>query len=342
MLLGVLAVALGFGWLIAERPGSQPEPKGRAEATATATPTATASKPEPAGSPEATPTSTGSEPEGSAKPTDEAAITGTVAAKSAAMLDVETGKWLFAQNADKPLPPASMTKLMTETLILEDISSGRMKWDDKVEIGHYAANVVGSGMGLTKGQRVTVKTLFRGMAVHSANDATVALAEYAAGDERKFVERMNAKAKKIGLSKRTRFANATGLSSADLTAFSAAASEGETVMTAKDVAKLAKYMVQHVPDILDFTRESEAKGYGTKTALRNSNEMLPGQRFATAGNEGLKTGYTAAAGYCFTGSFRLNGHRYITVVMGTATLEARFEETRALLALGLGEEKRAE
>ncbi|MBB6675429.1 D-alanyl-D-alanine carboxypeptidase [Cohnella nanjingensis] len=253
------------------------------------------------------------------------------------MLDVASGEWLYAQNADKPMPPASMSKLMTETLVLEDVAAGKLGWDDKVTVSRYAAKVGGASMGLSEGQRVTVETLFRGMAVRSANDATVALAEYAAGDERTFVARMNAKARKIGLSKQSRFANATGLSSADLKAFSAAASEGETVMTAKDVAKLAMYVVQREPDILNFTREGEARGFGTQVALRTTNEMLPGQRFGTVGNDGLKTGYTAAAGYCFAGSFRLDGRRYVTVVMGTATPKARFDQTRTLLELGLAE-----
>ncbi|MCC3373414.1 D-alanyl-D-alanine carboxypeptidase family protein [Cohnella sp. REN36] len=261
-------------------------------------------------------------------------------AKSAVMLDVETGDWVYAQNADKPLPPASMSKLMTETIVLDNIAAGKLSWSDEVEVSRYAAKVGGSNMGLSEGQRLSVETLFRGMAVHSANDASVALAEHIAGSERAFVKRMNAKAKEIGLSRQSRFANATGLSSADLDAFAEAASKGETVMTAKDMAKLARYLVRTYPDVLKYTQQRETRGYGARQALKTTNEMLPGQRFGTAGNDGLKTGYTAAAGYCFTGSFQVDGRRYVTVVMGTSSADARFDQTRALLELGLSEGRR--
>ncbi|TVY04482.1 D-alanyl-D-alanine carboxypeptidase family protein [Cohnella terricola] len=257
-----------------------------------------------------------------------------LAVVSAVMMDVDTGKWLYRSNAAKPLPPASMSKMMTEVLVLDSVNSGNIAWNDTTAASTYASRVGGAKMGLTEGQIVTVKELFEAMAVHSANDASVALAELIAGTETEFVKRMNAKAEVIGLSKASRFANATGLSSSDLRDIKTAAAKGETMMTAEDVALLAKYLIETYPEVLQTTKKAEA-GYAN-VKLQTTNEMLPGQRFGTRGNDGLKTGYTERAGYCFTGTTVSGGRRYITVVMGASTPEARFEETKKLLAYAEG------
>jgi len=259
----------------------------------------------------------------------------SLAAVSAVLMDAETGRWLYLGNAEEPLPPASMSKMMTEVLVLDSIQSGKLTWDGRVNVSAYAAGVEGVRMGLTAGQKVTVKVLFDGMAVHSANDAAIALAECIAGTETQFAKRMNAKAKEIGLSAKSYFANATGLSSNDLGNYATAAAEGDTVMTAKDVALLAQYLIKVHPEVLQVTKMASAS-YGTNNELRTTNEMLPGQRFGTKGNDGLKTGYTQRAGYCFTGTTVVGGRRYISVVMGTSSPEARFEETKKLLAYGAG------
>ncbi|TJY44612.1 D-alanyl-D-alanine carboxypeptidase [Cohnella pontilimi] len=255
-------------------------------------------------------------------------------AESAVMLDAGTGEWLFVHNGDEPLPPASMSKMMTELMVLDAVQARKMKWSDEVRISEYAAGVAGAGMGLQAGQKATVRELFEAMAIHSCNDAAVALAEKIAGTETAFVKRMNKKARDIGLSRGTRFANATGLSSGDLKGFATAAAEEDTVMTAKDVALLAEHLIRSYPEVLDTTRKPETLWRGSSTALRTTNEMLPGQRFGTKGNDGLKTGYTKRAGYCFAGTTERGGRRLITVVMGTATPEARFEETKKLLDYG--------
>ncbi|MBW5446749.1 D-alanyl-D-alanine carboxypeptidase [Cohnella sp. CFH 77786] len=250
------------------------------------------------------------------------------------MLDMETGKWLYSYRGDAALPPASMSKMMTELLVLEGISSGELRWNDRVRVSDYAAGVTGAGMGLQPRQTLTVRELFEAMAIHSANDATVALAEKMAGTEAEFVKRMNRKAADIGLSGGTHFANATGLSSEDLSEFDTAAADGETRMTAKDAALLAVRLIKEHPEILDTTRQAATVRTSSREALQTTNEMLPGQRFGTAGNDGLKTGYTGRAGYCFTGTTVRNGRRLITVVMGAETPESRFEETRKLLEYG--------
>jgi len=254
-----------------------------------------------------------------------------LAVVSAAMLDAETGKWLYRSDSKEALPPASMSKMMTEAIVLDAMRSGAIGRDDPVVASDYAANVGGAGMGLAAGQAYPAGKLFDAMAVHSANDAAVALAEHVAGSEKAFKDLMNAKAKEIGLSRATRFANSTGLSSTDLQGFGSASSDGETLMTAEDAALLAKYLIDEYPELLRITRQASVKLAGAEAGLPTTNEMLPGQRFGTKGNDGLKTGYTERAGYCFTGSTVLNGKRYITVVMGARTPEARFEETKKLL-----------
>jgi len=241
----------------------------------------------------------------------EAVATEAIETNAAALLDAQTGKWLYVQNGDQALAPASMSKMMTELLVLERIREGKLHWEDSVEASRYAAEVGGSGMGLQTGQKLTVKQLFAAMAIHSANDAAVALAEKVAGDEPAFVRLMNDEAKRIGLSSATRFANATGLPKEDVAAFRTAASADDTRMTAKDAARLADKLIGDYPELLEFTKQPETLAADGTTMLATSNEMLPGQRFGMKGNDGLKTGYTSAAGYCFTGSFLLDGHRYI-------------------------------
>lgn len=253
-----------------------------------------------------------------------------VEAEAAVLLDGETGQWLFEYNAQKRLSPASMSKMMTELIVLDEISSGKLDWDDRVVFSDYAADVGGAGLGIAAGKSVTVRRLFEAMAIQSANDATVALAEHVAGSETSFVARMNERAAEIGLSDQTYFANATGLSRGDLKTFEAASAKRETLMTAKDVALLARRLIELHPEVLKVTKKADTDGSG----LRTTNEMLPGQRFGTKGNDGLKTGYTEKAGYCFAGTTVINGRRYITVVMGARTPEARFEETKKLLNFG--------
>ncbi|QMV44284.1 D-alanyl-D-alanine carboxypeptidase family protein [Cohnella cholangitidis] len=263
----------------------------------------------------------------------------SLAVLSAVMMDADTGKWLYTSNAKEALPPASMSKMMTELLVLDAVQAGELSWSEPVVASEYAAQVGGAGMDLTAGQSATVKELFQAMAIHSANDATIALVEYIAGSEAEFVERMNVKAREIGLSENTHFANATGLTSVDLDSFATAATDGETMMTAEDVALLARNLIETHPEVLKVTKEASAfvaVGNGKQTDLKTTNEMLPGQRFGTKGNDGLKTGYTERAGYCFTGTTVIDGRRFITVVMGASTPEARFEETKKLLAYAEG------
>ena len=139
-----------------------------------------------------------------------------IKASSAILIHADTGRVLYAMHADLPLPPASMSKMMTELLVLDAVRSGQHAWDENVPISRYAAEVPGSAIGMHEDEHYTLRQLFEALIIHSANDAAVAIAEHLSGSEARFVDTMNARAKEIGLSDRTVFANASGLPAADL------------------------------------------------------------------------------------------------------------------------------
>ncbi|WP_164821682.1 D-alanyl-D-alanine carboxypeptidase family protein [Paenibacillus koleovorans] len=273
----------------------------------------------------------------------------SIDARSALLMDAKTGTVYYESNADIALPPASVSKLMTELLVLEDVRAGKRNWKETVVISKYAANMPPSRIGLKAGDRWPLDELFQAMVVYSANDAAVALAEHLAVTERDFVIRMNEKAHKLGLSSKTVFANASGLSAADLSGLQprtasgkgGAEAPGETVMTARDIAKLAQHLVNAYPEVLDITRMKEVTLASRNLKLETTNLMLPGKMYAYSGNDGLKTGFTDEAGYCFTGTAMRKGHRLITVVLGADAPEARFEETKKLLSYGFSRIKLA-
>lgn len=262
--------------------------------------------------------------------------------KSAILMEASTGQVVYEFNADEALPPASMSKMMTEYLVVEGIKSGKFKWEDKVTTSQWAQDVIGSGDMLTKGEQLSIKDMFAAMSIYSANDASVALAEHYAGTEEKFAQMMNEKAKALGLSDKANFINATGLSRADTKANAPASIQGETMLTARDAALMAFHIVKDHKEMLEVTkipqqklREKDAK------PMVNWNWMVAGNKdnpflkaYAYEGLDGLKTGHTDEAGYCFTGTAERNGMRLISVVMGAKTEPKRFEETRKLLDAG--------
>ncbi|MFH5186994.1 D-alanyl-D-alanine carboxypeptidase family protein [Paenibacillus sp. TAB 01] len=262
--------------------------------------------------------------------------------KSAILIEASTGQVLYENNADVALPPASMAKMMTEYLVMEAIKSGKIKWEDMVPISQYSADVIGSGGLLNVGEQYSVKDLFGAMSIYSANDASVALAEYLGGTEEKFATMMNDKAKEMGLSDQAHFISATGLSRADLGKYAPKEVQGETLLTAKDAALIAYNILKDHKEILDFTKQPSKKFRETdKSPMINWNWMLEGnkdnvnfKKYAYQGLDGLKTGSTDDAGYCFTGTAERNGMRLISVVMGTKTEPKRFEETRKVLDYG--------
>ncbi|MFB5269101.1 D-alanyl-D-alanine carboxypeptidase family protein [Paenibacillus enshidis] len=264
-----------------------------------------------------------------------------LALSSAILIEASTGQVLLSMNPDEPLPPASMTKMMTEYIVAEEVKQGKIKWDDVVEVSENAAKSVGSRIFLAQGDKHTVKDLYIAMAVGSANDATVALAEYVASSEQNFVQMMNETAQRMGM-KDSYFINSTGLDKADMPKKFQPDTDRETVMTARDVATLAGYIVRDHPDYTQFTTLQNYKFRPTdKDPIVNWNWMLESNKsitnfkaYAYEGLNGMKTGHTAAAKYCFAGTAVRDGMTLISVVMGADNEPARFTETRKVLDYG--------
>lgn len=253
-----------------------------------------------------------------------------ILATSAILIDASSGEVLYSKNENMPLAPASMSKLMTEYIVLENIENGEISWNDKVTISDTAAATGGATVQLQPGEKISVRDLFVAMTLASANNAAVQLAEYVSGTEREFTALMNEKAKKLGLSEQTLFRNATGLPNPN---------HEETTMTAHDVATLSIKLLDRFPEVLEITKLPSYQLDYHGTIIQTTNAMLysdhPSLNFE--GLDGLKTGYTINAGYCFAGTARQGDTRVVSVVMGTSTIDQRFQETRELLAYGFGE-----
>ncbi|BFH65864.1 D-alanyl-D-alanine carboxypeptidase [Paenibacillus azoreducens] len=260
---------------------------------------------------------------------------------SAVLIEPTTGQVLLSVNADQPLPPASMTKMMTEYIVAEQVKQGKLKWTDKVTVGENAAKTIGSRIFLAQGDVHTVEELYIAMAVGSANDASIALAERVAGSEQEFVKLMNETAKQMGM-KTAHFINATGLDKKDMPAKYQPDTDKEDVMSAMDAAILGRRIVLDHPDFAKFTSIQSYKfRERDKTPIINYNWMLEANKnipnfkaYAYKGLDGLKTGHTQNAGNCFTGTAVRDGMRLISVVMGTDSEAHRFTETRKLLDFG--------
>ncbi|TCZ72849.1 D-alanyl-D-alanine carboxypeptidase [Paenibacillus albiflavus] len=263
-------------------------------------------------------------------------------AKAAILIDAATGQVLYEFNADEAREPASMTKMMSEYLVLEAISAGKFTWDQPITTTKYAAHVPGSGQMVAEGEKLPLKDMFALMSIYSGNDGTLSLAEAVGGSEEGFVDMMNAKAKEIGMSDKTFFNNATGLNHSDLGEFASPKYTGENQMTARDTATLARRLITDHPEILKYASVTSQKLRPTdKAPMINFNYMLEGfkdsvslKQFAYQGLDGLKTGFTTTAGYCFTGTAERNGMRLISVVMGTDKINQRFIETAKLMDYG--------
>lgn len=261
-------------------------------------------------------------------------------AKAAILVDNNSGKILYAKNIDEALEPASMSKMMTEYLILEQIKKGGIAWDDIVVASEYAAWMGvngGSAVYLAKGERHTVRELFYAVAIASGNDATVALAEYISGSETAFAKLMNEKAREMGLND-TYFVTSTGYPADELGQYRPAIS-GQNEMSARDAATLAWYLINDFPGLREISSQTKLE-FRPGQEHTNVNFMLPGLIFAYEGLDGVKTGHTSQAGYCFTGTAERDNIRLISVVFATSSLEKRASETRKLLNYGFNNYER--
>ena len=242
-------------------------------------------------------------------------------APSAVLMDLATGTVLYETNAHERLAPASVTKVMTLLLIMEAIDSGKISWQDTVTASEAAAAKGGSQVYLKVGETMSVEEMVKSITVSSANDCACAMAEYIAGSEAGFVEKMNAKAKELGMED-TNFVNCTGLDDEP--------SAAEHLTSAYDIALMSRELLLHHPDIKKFTTIWMDTVRNGSFGLANTNKLV---RFYE-GTTGLKTGYTSAAGHCLSASALRDGLELVAVVLHCPSSTDRFQSAKALLDYG--------
>ena len=254
-------------------------------------------------------------------PVSAGAVDLNIPAKAAILIDAATGTVLYEQDAHTPLPPASVTKVMTMLLIMEAIDDGRIGWEDMVTASATAAAKGGSQIYLKEGETMSVATLLKSVAVSSANDAACALAEHIAGSETAFVSQMNQRAKELGMNE-TNFVNCTGLDD-DETAENHRTS-------AYDIALMSRELLTKHPDIKKYTTIWMDTVRDGSFGLSNTNKLVRFYQGAT----GLKTGYTSQAGFCLSASAERDGMELIAVVLGCDTSAERFAACKSMLDHG--------
>ena len=237
-------------------------------------------------------------------------------AKSAILMEESTGNILYENNPDERLPIASVTKVMTMLLIMEAVDSGKINLDDMVTVSENAMSYGGSTMFLETGEQLTVNDMLKGIAVASANDGCVAMAEHLAGNESAFVDMMNEKAKELGM-ENTHFMNTNGLD------------EDDHYSSARDVAIMSRELMKH-ETIFNYTSIWMDTLRGGKFQLANTNKLI---RFYDGAN-GLKTGSTSKALCCLSAAAKRNDMQLIAVVLGAPTSAERFASAKSLLDYG--------
>lgn len=243
-----------------------------------------------------------------------------VAAPSAVLMEAATGTVLYEKDAHNPLPPASVTKIMTLLLVMEALDAGRIGWDDTVTASEAAAAKGGSQVYLEAGEQMSLQEMLKSVVVVSANDCATALAEHVAGSEAAFVELMNRRAQELGMED-THFVNCTGLDDEP---------DAEThLTTAYDIALMSRALLKH-DEIRDYTTIWMDSVRNGEFGLANTNKLV---RFYQ-GTTGLKTGYTSAAGHCLSASAERDGVEFIAVVLHCATSGERFQAAKQLLDYG--------
>lgn len=240
-----------------------------------------------------------------------------IAAPSAILMEKETGEILYEKNAHERIFPASVTKVMTMLLIIEDIEAGKLHLDDTVTASERAASFGGSCVYLEQGEQMSVHEMLKCIAVVSANDCAVAMAEHISGSEELFVRRMNERAQELGL-ENTHFTGCTGLFD-----------DGEHYTTAYDVAVMSRELIRHelIKDYTTIWMDSIRNG---EFGLSNTNKLV----YWYPGCTGLKTGYTSTAMYCLSATAEREGVEYIAVIMHGESIEARNADAKKLLNYG--------
>ena len=248
-----------------------------------------------------------------------------VSAPSAILMEASTGQIIYEKDADEQRPPASVTKIMTLLLIFDALDSGKISLKDEVSTSEYAASMGGSQVFLEPGETQTVDTMIKCIAVASANDACVAMAEYICGNEEEFVKQMNQRAKGLGM-ENTHFVNCNGLDT-----------DGH-LTTARDIALMSRELITTYPQIHDYSMiwmenitHTTKKGT-TEFGLTNTNKLVRQYEYAT----GLKTGSTDKAKYCVSATAKKDGMELIAVIMAAPDHKQRFTDATTLLNYGFG------
>ncbi|MCL2704210.1 MAG: D-alanyl-D-alanine carboxypeptidase [Defluviitaleaceae bacterium] len=251
-----------------------------------------------------------------------------VNAKSAVLLEPSTGKILLEQNADERLAPASVTKVMTMYIIYEALEQGRISLEDIVTVSEHASKMGGSQIFLEPAERQTVRDLLKSVVIASANDASVALAEFISGSEESFVDLMNRTAADMGL-KDTQFRNSCGLDA-----------DGH-YMSARDIAVLTMELINKYPQVFEYSTiwmdsivHKTARGE-SEFGLTNTNKLIKWYNGAT----GLKTGSTGKALYCLSGTAARDNMSLVAVVLASPTPQIRFQEVMKLFDYGFANYK---
>ena len=254
-----------------------------------------------------------------------------ISAKSGILVEADSGKIIMEKNADTKMPPASVTKIMTLLLIFDEINKGKLEYNEEVQVSEYAASMGGSQVFLEAGEKQSVDTMIKCIAVASANDACVAMAEKICGSEESFVRRMNKRAKSLGM-KNTKFLNCNGL---DINGH---------LTTARDISLMSRELLHKYPqikkycniwmeDIVHHTRKGDKK-----FTITNTNKFIRKYEYAT----GLKTGSTGGAGFCLSASAEKNKIRLIAVVMAEPDSKTRVKDVIAMMNYGYSRCRRYE
>jgi D-alanyl-D-alanine carboxypeptidase len=252
---------------------------------------------------------------GKTKPKPKPKAKAGLTAKSALVMNMNTGEILFSKKPDEPIAPASLTKILSLYLIYEALGEGKVRTSDVVHVSSTVSQVNGSRMRIRPGTQIALGELMKGMAVMSANDASVAAAEYLGGDVDEFVRRMNVKALELGMTS-SHFSNPSGLRE-----------EGQ-VTTARDILTLSCAYINRFPQSLEM-HSLPVFEYGRRIRS-NTNHLLETNHYV----DGLKTGHVAGSGYHLVVTARKNGTRIVAVVLGSRSSGARFREARSLLEQG--------
>ncbi len=238
-----------------------------------------------------------------------------ICSKSAVLINAADGKVMYEQNADLPIPPASVTKILTLYLVFDAIKHGQVHPWDLVKVSSRAANTGGSRMGLRAGRQVPLEELIKGIAVVSGNDAAVAAAEHLSGSVEAFVEKMNLKARELGM-ENSEFKTPNGLPAAG------------QFTTARDLSKLSRSYIQHYPEALHI-HSMTSYAYGN-SSHHNANRLLG----SCPGVDGIKTGFVCASGFNLSATAKRGDVRLIAVVLGARAPWVRTVETEKLLEAG--------